>query len=232
MSIIVAISDGHEMDTAGKRTPPVPELQGRVIRENEFNKEVALLLESELIRCGFSVINVSNTDNDTLQDRVTRANNANADIFVAIHYNAYDGSFDDYDPEGVEVHIYGRGGEAEKLANYVLKELTQGTLQKNRGVKVSNFYVLRNTTMPAILTECGFMDNKKEALLMASPEFRKETAIEHAKGICNYYGVEYIKETNEIEKLRAERDYWKQKVYDILNVAESATLEGSKLYTK
>lgn len=39
-------------------------------------------------------------------------------------------------------------------------------------------------------------------------------------------------EANEIERLRAERDYWKQKVYDMLNLAESATLEGSKLYTK
>lgn len=231
MSKLVAISDGHELTTAGKRTPPIVELGGRVIKENEFNKAVAIILEQELRRCGFRTLNVSSTDNDTLEDRVKRANDAKADIFVAIHYNAFDGKFDAYDPEGVSVHIYGKGGQAEKLANAVLDELLKGTPQKNRGVVVSNFYVLRNTVMPAILTENGFMDNKREALLMIDNDFRQEVAEEHARGICKYFGVEYVGNDG-VETLKAERDFWKQKVYDMLNVAEKATLEGSKLYTK
>ncbi len=190
----VAISDGHEMTTAGKRTPPIPELNWRVIHENEFNKTVALLLEKELLRCGFDVVNVSSTNNDSLEDRVNRANAEDADIFVAIHYNAYDGVFDDYDPEGISVRIYAKGGNAEKLANAVHKYLIQGTTQKDRGVVVNNFYVLRNTKMPAILTENGFMDNKREAMLMLDKLFQKEVAIEHAKGICDYFDVPYIKE--------------------------------------
>ncbi len=192
MKKLVAISDGHELTTVGKRTPPIPELKNRVIHENEFNKAVTLLLEAELRRCGFDVINVSPTDNDTLSDRVTRANNAKADIFVAIHYNAFDGKFDDYDPEGLSVHIYGKGGKAEKLAKCVLKYLKEGKKQKNRGIQVNNFYVLKNTKMPAILTENGFMDNKREAMLMLNPDFQKEVAVEHAKGICDYFGVKYI----------------------------------------
>ena len=195
MGKIVAISDGHEMDTAGKRTPAIVELGGRVIHENEFNKAVALKLEEDLKRCGFTVINVSSTDNDSLADRVNRANAAKADIFVAIHYNAYDGVFNDYDPEGLSVHIYGKGGEAEKLANAVHKYLIQGTPQKDRGIVVSNFYVLRNTVMPAILTENGFMDNKREALLMIDEAFQTEVATEHARGICEYFGVSYVDDT-------------------------------------
>lgn len=231
MSKLVAISDGHELTTAGKRTPPIVELGGRVIKENEFNKAVAIILEQELRRCGFRTLNVSSTDNDTLEDRVKRANDAKADIFVAIHYNAFDGKFDAYDPEGISVHIYGKGGQAEKLANTVLEELLKGTPQKNRGVVVSNFYVLRNTVMPAILTENGFMDNKREALLMIDNDFRQEVAEEHARGICKYFNVEYVG-NDRVETLKAERDFWKQKVYEMLNVAEKATLEGAKLYTK
>jgi len=187
--ILVAISDGHEMHTAGKRTPVMPD--GSVIHENQFNKAVALLLEADLKRLGFKVINVSSTANDSLADRVNRANAANADIFVAIHYNAFDGKFDAYDPEGISVHIYGKGGEAEKLAIEVHKFLIQGTSQKDRGIVVSNFYVLRNTKMPAILTENGFMDNLKEAQLMLDPKFQAEVASEHSKGICSYFGVKY-----------------------------------------
>lgn len=194
MSKKVAISDGHELTTAGKRTPPIVEIGGRVIHENEFNKAVALKLERELKRCGIETINVSATDNDTLDDRVNRANAADADIFVAIHYNAYDGKFDDYDPEGLSIHIYGTGGEAEKLAKSVHKYLIQGTNQIDRGIKVNNFYVLRKTNMPAILTENGFMDNKKEALLMIDEEFQEEVATEHAKGICDYFNIPYIEE--------------------------------------
>nr|WP_305078616.1 hypothetical protein [Pseudalkalibacillus hwajinpoensis] len=45
--------------------------------------------------------------------------------------------------------------------------------------------------MIAVLTENGYMDNKFEALLMLDKDFQKEVAIEHAKGICDYYGVTY-----------------------------------------
>ena len=188
---LVAISDGHEMTTAGKRTPALPMLEGRVIHENEFNKAVALLLEKELNRCGIAVINVSDTDNDSLAERVNRANDSKADVFIAIHYNAYDGVFDDYDPEGLSVHIYPGSAEGLKLAEAIHGNLIKGTVQKDRGIKEDNFFVLRNTKMPAVLTENGFMDNKKEALLMIDTDFQKEVAIEHAKGICEYLGITY-----------------------------------------
>ncbi len=79
---LVAISHGHELTTPGKRTPPIPELNNRVIKENEFNKATALILEADLIRHGIDVIDVSATDNDTLADRVKRANDAKADILL------------------------------------------------------------------------------------------------------------------------------------------------------
>ena len=214
MKKLVAISDGHEMTTSGKRTPPITELNGYQIRENEFNKAVALILEQELLRCGFNVLNVSSTDNDSLEERVQRANNSKADIFVAIHYNAFDGSFDDYDPEGIEVHVYGLGGEAEKLAKCIIEELVQGTEQKNRGVKVNNFYVLRETKMPAVLSENGFMDNKREALLMLNSVFQNEVAKEHARGICKYFGVEYVS-VDDVQVNKNQVEYYKQKFQDL-----------------
>jgi N-acetylmuramoyl-L-alanine amidase len=56
--------------------------------------------------------------------------------------------------------------------------------------------------MPAILSENGFMDNKREALLMINKDFQKEVAVDHAKGICDYLGVKYVPEVKTIYRLR------------------------------
>ena len=48
--------------------------------------------------------------------------------------------------------------------------------------------------MPAVLTENGFMDNEREALLMLNPSFQNEVATEHTKGICSYFGIPFVEE--------------------------------------
>lgn len=190
---LIALDDGHGMTTAGKRTPSIPELGGRVIHENEFNREVVKYLDIELKRCGFNTLLVAPTDADTsLSTRTNLANSKNADAYISIHYNAFDGKFDAYDPEGLSVHIYPKSVSGRKLAECVLKYLKEGTAQKNRGIVENNFHVLRETKMVAILSENGFMDNKHEAMLMLDVDFQKEVAREHAKGICDYFGVKYV----------------------------------------
>ncbi|MCA0970848.1 N-acetylmuramoyl-L-alanine amidase [Halobacillus litoralis] len=194
MPKLVALDDGHGIHTAGKRTPIIPEL-GRSIRENEFNRAVVRLLKKELERSGFDTLLVASTDEDvSLKNRVDLANTRRADIYVSIHYNAFDGSFSGSNPSGIEIYVYPGtlNKESGKLANAVGKYLRQGTKQNWRGIKEANFYVLRESMMPAILTENGYMDNKNEALLMVDENFQLEVAIEHAKGICEYFNVSYV----------------------------------------
>ncbi|WP_166000663.1 N-acetylmuramoyl-L-alanine amidase [Bacillus sp. Cs-700] len=193
MPKLIALDDGHGMNTAGKRTPYIPEI-GRSIQENEFNREVVKYLKIELERCGFRTLLVAPTNTDTpLSTRTNLANNNKADAYIAIHYNAFDGSFSGADPSGIELYVYlgHTNKEAGKLASSIAKYLRQGTPQNYRGIKEADFHVLRETNMIAVLTENGFMDNKPEALLMLDKDFQKEVAIEHAKGICDYYGVTY-----------------------------------------
>ena len=200
---LVALDDGHGMKTAGKQTPTIPELDNRVIHENEFNRAVVSNLAAELTRCGIGVIFVAPTDADTsLSDRVNRANLNKANLYISIHYNALDGTFDGKDPSGLSVHIYPGSKSGRKLAECVHKYLIQGTEQKDRGIVESNFYVLRKTSMPAILSENGFMDNKREALLMIDKNFQKEVAVEHAKGICDYLGVKYVPEVRTVYRVQ------------------------------
>jgi N-acetylmuramoyl-L-alanine amidase len=200
---LVALDDGHGMKTAGKRTPAIPEMDNRVIHENEFNRAVINYLDAELKRCGINTLQVAPTDADTsLSARVKVANSANADLYIAIHYNALDGTFEGKDPSGLSVHIYPGSVRGRKLAECVHKYLVQGTEQIDRGIVESNYHVIRETNMPAILSENGFMDNKREALLMIDKNFQKEVAAEHAKGICDYLRVKYVPEARIVYRLR------------------------------
>ena len=185
----VAIDNGHGLNTAGKRTPPLP--GGRVIHEWEFNYPTAKKLKQVLERCGLETIMVSDTQEDTpLATRTSKANNANADIFVSIHYNAFKGEWGTHG--GVETHYYPTSGKGKKLAQLVQAELAKATGLRDRGIWASNFYVLRKTKMPAILCECGFMDNLEEAKLMLDEKHQQKVAEAIAKGICSYLGVKYV----------------------------------------
>lgn len=187
MSKLVCIDPGHGINTPGKRTPVIPEL-GRSIKEYEFNKAVAYYLNQELQRCKLKTMYATLNDNDTpLATRTTRANQANADIYVSIHYNAGGGS-------GVETYHYPGSTNGRRLAQCIHEFVIKGTPQKNRGIKTANFYVLRNTRMPAVLVEYGFMDDPglKEARLMLNKAFQQECARETAQGICKYFGVPYV----------------------------------------
>lgn len=200
---LVALDDGHGMKTAGKETPPIPELNIRIIKENEFNRAVVNYLDTELKRCGINTLQVAPTDADTsLSARTKAANNAKADLYVSIHYNALDGTFAGKDPSGQSIHIYPGSVKGRKLAECIHKYLIQGTEQIDREIKESNFHVLRETNMPAILSENGFMDNKREALLMIDANFQKEVASEHAKGICDYLGVKYVPESRTVYRVQ------------------------------
>jgi N-acetylmuramoyl-L-alanine amidase len=183
MSYIVAVDDGHGFATVGKRTPDG-------YKENEFNHFTKEFLKEELIINGFKVVDCSPTREDNpLKNRCEIANKYKADIFASIHFNAFNGTWGTWG--GIETYHYNNSVEGRKLATLVHQQLMQGTAMQDRGIKSAGFYVLKNTSMPAILCECGFMDNKREAALMKSETYRKECSSEICKGICNYFGVTY-----------------------------------------
>lgn len=218
MKYLVIVNDGHGMETAGKRTPIFPagsEYAGQFMHENEFNREVVRLLGEELVRCGIEVFFTAPEDTDVpLITRTNRANKAYADfcakygktnvkcIYFGVHANANTGVWGEWG--GISSHIYAKGGEAEKLANICQKYLLGGTPLRNRGVLVNNFHEVRETVMPAVLFECAFMDNLKEATLLKSASYRKECATEIAKGACEYLGLAYVPQVTPITKSDAQ----------------------------
>ncbi len=190
--IIIALDNGHGLNTAGKRSPFIVSI-GREIHEWEFNRPVVIMMAAMINQYDeLEALEVSPTEDDTpLQDRVDLANEMGAKLFHSTHANGYDGSFEGKNPKGISVHYYPNSVEGEKIARILLNQLVQGTEQENRGIVASNFFVLRETEMAAVLSENLFMDNPEEALLMLDPNFQREVAIEHVKGFCEYLGVTY-----------------------------------------
>lgn len=188
---LIALDDGHGMETPGKRTPTLP--GGVVMRENEFNRRVVQLLEGHLKRCGFNVLLVAPTDVDTpLQARTTAANKAQASLYLSVHANAMGEGLNT--ARGIETYRLNGSNAGERLARIIHRNLLAGTRLPDRGVKTADFYVLKYTSMPAVLVECAFMTNLEEAKLLMSEEYRAECAIELARGVCEYLATPFIQE--------------------------------------
>ena len=217
---LIALDDGHGMETPGKRTPKLLEdlyidgklvrKKGEVIKENEFNREVVKYLEQALKRCGFDVLLVAPTDEDpSLQVRVNRANSANADAYISKHYNAVGDQWQTRVKGLITLINSNHQAKTKELASNIHEELWKLHEHHNctnYGVRSDvsflgyNLYVLKNTKMPAILTESGFMDNLLEAKDMLNPVFQRADAEATCKGICKSFGITYVKPQEESVK--------------------------------
>lgn len=220
--IKIAVDAGHGSNTAGKRTPPLPQdvvIDGKLIikkgqqfREHIANVGVAVLLTEELKRCGFEVFKSGwNDDNayddaDTpLADRQKAIKAVKCDYSISIHFNAFGDGNSFNSAEGIGIYIHDKNfKDSEKFANTVLKHLTQGSKQKNRGVTKQALAMCNCSALcvkAAILPELAFMTNEREAVeLMGSKAFWQECAEEIARGVCEYTGVKYIPKEQEIPK--------------------------------
>lgn len=129
---------------------------------------------------------------EDLAARVSFANNIGADLFVSIHLNADEqrkghGAVTFYYSDSKYSSVEGR-----KLAVAVQAALVQNTNLHNRGAKPARFYVIRYTSMPAILVEAGFIGgDPAEAKYVTRPETIKKIAEGIMMGIAEYLGIEY-----------------------------------------
>jgi len=145
--------------------------------------KVVMTRTSDVAPCGSNY-----TELKDLQTRVNIANQINADLFVSIHND----SFSNPEAGGITTYISDQNTQAAKaraLATAVQQEVIKQVKLQDRKVKSSNFYVVKNTTMPAILIELGFMSNPTEEKLISSSDFQKKAAMGIYRGILSYQGI-------------------------------------------
>ncbi|KIL49972.1 N-acetylmuramoyl-L-alanine amidase [Jeotgalibacillus soli] len=180
----IIIDAGHGYDTPGKRSP-----DGMV--EYAFNRAVATETMKQLHLANITTIQTHDDKRDVpLAQRTAIANQAQADYFISIHANAFgDGSWNDI--HGIETYVHQNASpNAKQLASAVHKRLIAETARRDRGIKTANFHVLRETRMPAILVECGFMTNRSDKALLASESYRKLCGQAIAQGVLQQLGIE------------------------------------------
>ncbi len=180
--LVVMLDPGHGAETGGKRS-----FDGS-FREYEFNRDIARRLKILLQNQGIEVLITAEDDKDlSLNDRCVKANRSDADIFVSLHANAFGTDWNKVN--GWETYIYKNGGVSEQIGKEIQKVSIPMLGLANRGVKPSDFFVVKYTDMPAVLIEHGFYTNLEEVEKLKLDEFRQKCAEADAQGIINFFNL-------------------------------------------
>lgn len=191
----ILIDNGHGKETKGKRSPD------GLLLEYAWAREIASRIENELRKRGYDAQRIvpETTDID-LQERTRRVNEICGRvgkenvIFISVHVNAAgNGSW--MKARGWSAYTSKGETKADKLAT-CLYEAAEIALPI--GVKIrkdesdgdpdweENFWVLRKTACPAVLTENLFMDNREDLDVLNSENGKQAIVALHVNGIINY----------------------------------------------
>ncbi|MGQ4647212.1 N-acetylmuramoyl-L-alanine amidase [Lyngbya aestuarii] len=173
--IVVVVDPGH-----GGQDPGAIGIGG--LQEKDIilpiAQQVATLLEQQGIQA------VLTRDSDYFVDlapRVAMAERVGASLFVSIHANSL--SLSRPDVNGLETYYFSSGvGLARTIHNSILQSANIG----NRGVRQARFFVLRKTSMPAVLVEVGYVTGNQDAARLSNPASQRQMAEAIARGVLEY----------------------------------------------
>jgi len=180
----IIIDPGHGGHDIGTQSISKPRYQ-----EKSLNLVTAKFVRDFLQQLGYQVTMTREEDKFiSLEKRAKIVNEQQPTIFVSIHYN----SAPIAEAQGIEVFFYQFKDDKEcvikskRLAYAVLKNIVAETRANSRGVKHGNFLVIRETTVPAILVEGGFVTNEEEMQKLKDPVYLKRLAWGIVCGIEEY----------------------------------------------
>ncbi|MFZ5645826.1 MAG: N-acetylmuramoyl-L-alanine amidase [Bacillota bacterium] len=203
----IVIDQGH-----GGRDPGA---SGNGLAEADLTGQLGLIVKEKL--AGYDA-EVEFAPRGSLNERAAFANNAGADLFVSIHINAGGGT-------GYESHIYiGAATTTLTIAKSVHTILSAWYAERgfrDRGLKQSNFAVLRETKMPAVLLENLFIDRAEDAAFLKDnlPDIGNEIAWAIAQAVgLKAKKIDPCENCQEIVKLRTQIQLMKQEMKQISGV--------------
>lgn len=163
-----------------------PGAQGNGLQEKNLTLQIATRVKDILIAEYNNVsILMSRTGDQTLTltQRTNAANAWGADFLLSVHINAGGGT-------GYEDYIYpGVGAPTTTYQNTIHAEILKLVNFTDRGKKQENFHMLRESNMPALLTENGFIDNANDAAKLKTASFIESLARGHVNGIAKCFSL-------------------------------------------
>lgn len=179
MAFKIALNAGHYLKTAGKRCKK--SLDANETREWYLNDRICDKIEKKLSDYeGYSLLRIDDTTGSTdvsLSKRTTKANSWGADFYLSIHHNA---GVNGGSGGGVMAFVYTKASAQSKewqkdLYNAIVNKTG---LKGNRATPIAsaNLHEVRETKMPAVLLECGFMDSKTDVPIILTDSFADKVA--------------------------------------------------------
>jgi len=233
----IAFSAGHYLGTSGKQ---IPSYMGSFDLKKEWELNERITRYTENILADYKDVEILRVDdvtgktNTTLNQRTNKANKWKADMYVSNHHNAGIGGGDG---GGTVVYTYPNSSLFTKtMAKNLYNSLIDETgLKGNRYYPITsaNFHELRETNMPAVLIEHGYMDSKTDLPIILTDKFAKESAQGLANFLIEHFKLEKkeepIKVTDELFRVQAGAfsvktnairmmDQIKKKDYDVILV--------------
>lgn len=185
--IKIAWSAGHGLNTPGKRSPNDE-------REWSFNSKVVMAGMTHLAKYnGVQQMRVDDPTGKTdipLAIRTDMANTWKADMYISCHHNALSVQWGNHG--GIETYVMEPANShpsSLKLANTIHPKVVKAMGLRDRGVKSANFHELRETNMPAVLVEGGFMDSLTDIVKMRDDNYLKAQGVAIAQGIAENFGL-------------------------------------------
>ncbi|WP_455714452.1 N-acetylmuramoyl-L-alanine amidase family protein [Anaerosporobacter sp.] len=188
MPIKIFIDQGHNPETVNAGA------EGFGLREQDITYNVGIYLRDILNNDSrfeartsrnspTEILGYNNTS--SLQARVEMANSWPANYFISLHCNASDNP----NYNGTEVYVERAYSQAYYLAEYVLNAIVNRVGTRDNGVRINpSLYVLRRTTMPAILVEMGYITNFEDSEKLRDDQYQFAYAI--YEGLLEYFGLE------------------------------------------
>lgn len=193
-SKVIVVDPGHGgIDTGAVR--------GDIVEKN-ITLKIAEKLAGELSKGGAAVIMTRQGDTDLVEEnfkggyrerhrlgltnRVKKANQTGADLFISIHTNA------DPNPRwrGAQTFYHPGSIESKKAAEAIQEEIKNCLKNTSRAALAGDYFVMNNTEMPAVLVEVGFISNPEEGKLLCDEEYQRKMACAICQGIEKYFALQ------------------------------------------
>jgi len=183
---VIVIDPGHGGSDSGAIGP-------NKIQEKDITLAVSKKIKTLLESAGAKVLMTRQTDVDVygpnasgvdeLGARTKVANSNKADVFVSIHINA----FSNPSVGGIATYYYGKSSYGAMLAQNIQDKLTNISGFQDRGITTAGFYVIKNTEMPAVLAELGFISNPNEEKNLTNPQVQQQLAQGITQGLEGFF---------------------------------------------
>ena len=188
----ICIDSGHGGNDPGK-------IGTAGTKEKEVNLAIALKLKKSLEKQNIRVVmtrmddrnladaNATNEKTSDMKNRVAKMDSEQPDAVISIHQNSYI----DSSARGAQVFYYSESKAGKELAEILQKNLIENADPENHRMAKANtsYYILKNTSAPTVIVECGFLSNSEEESLLISAEYQDKLVDALQKGICEYLKI-------------------------------------------